>query len=84
MSTIEKLIERFKQKPSDFTYNELIRLMNYLNYQEDTKGATSGSRIKFFRDTDNKVIMIHKPHNNILKDYQMNQLIQTLSTNGDI
>lgn len=84
MSTIDKLIERFKQKPSDFTYNELIRLMNHFNYQEDTKGATSGSRIKFFRATDNKTIIMHKPHNNILKDYQIDQLIQALTENEDI
>jgi len=33
MSTKEKLIERFKKQPKDFTWDELVRLFGYLHYK---------------------------------------------------
>ena len=49
MSTKEKLIERFKRLPKDFTFDELTRLFGYLGFKLDNKGATSGSRVRFRR-----------------------------------
>ena len=42
MSKFEKLIQRFLNKPNDFKYSELIKLMNGFNYKEK-QGA--GSRV---------------------------------------
>ena len=66
MSTKEKLIERFKTVPSDFTFDELVRLFNIFGYVLGNKGATSGSRIFFQKGND--CITLHKPHpGNIIK-----------------
>ena len=48
MSQIEKLIERLKSKPKDFTYDELKRLLNDYGFVENNKGKTSGSRVRFY------------------------------------
>lgn len=78
MSTIKKAIERLKSKPKDFTYEEARRILNYLGFIEDNKGKTSGSRVVFV-GKDNKKIVLHKPHpSNILKKYQMNDIINEL------
>ena len=36
--------------------------MNYYGFEEDSKGKTSGSRVIFFRQRDNRKLMLHKPH----------------------
>lgn len=41
MSKQEKLIERFKTRPKDFTFEELITLLGYYGYYLDNKGKTS-------------------------------------------
>ena len=40
MGTREKLIERFKTQPSDFTWNELVRLFAAFGYEIGNKGKT--------------------------------------------
>ena len=47
MSSKEKLIERFKKLPKDFTFEETVKLLSIFGYQVHNKGATSGSRIRF-------------------------------------
>ena len=44
MSRKDKLIDRFKSQPKDFTWDELVRLLGYLGYDEATGGKTGGSR----------------------------------------
>lgn len=61
MAQIEKLIERLKSKPKDFTYNEAKRLFGYFGYQEFNKGTTSGSRISFVNE-EKDIFCLHKPH----------------------
>lgn len=36
--------------------------MGKMGFEEYNKGKTSGSRVRFFREYDNKVILLHKPH----------------------
>ena len=43
METKEKLIERFKRQPKDFTFDELTRLFIVLGFEVSQKGKTSGS-----------------------------------------
>ena len=62
MSQFEKLWERFLLVPSDFTYEELRKIMKHYGYSENNKGKTSGSRVKFYRASDQRIILLHKPH----------------------
>lgn len=78
MGKKEKLIQRLKSKPKDFTFDEAETLLGYLSYSRSNKGKTSGSRIVFTSEKHAKILM-HKPHpNNELKGYQVQQLIEFL------
>ena len=79
MSTKEKLIVRFKSLPSDFTFEELERLLIIVGYERSNKGKTSGSRV-IYKDKDGHPIMIHRPHpGNIIKGYAMKQILEELT-----
>ena len=54
MSKKDKLLKRLKSKPSDFTYDELKTLLNYLGFVENNKGKTSGSAVKYINSIYNK------------------------------
>jgi hypothetical protein len=77
MSTKDKIIERFKKQPKDFTFDELVRLFSIFGFTIDNKGKTSGSRILFKKD--DKFYIIHKPHpSNLIKGYVMKQVLDYL------
>jgi hypothetical protein len=60
--------------PSDFHFNEVVKLLGYFYFQEVKKGKTSGSRIKFM-NPEGDPIMLHKPHpSGIMKRYQLKQI----------
>jgi len=85
MSKKEKIIERIKSKPKDFTYDEAKRLLENLGFVEDNKGKTSGSRVVFRNEEFLERIELHKPHPiNILKRYQINTIISVLKRIGVI
>jgi hypothetical protein len=78
MSRKEKLIARFLTMPSDFHFNEVVKLLGYFDFQEIKKGKTSGSRIKFM-NPEGVPIMLHKPHpTGIMKRYQLKQIKEVL------
>ena len=62
MSKLEKAKLRISAKPKDYTYSEASALLRQLGFEEFTKGKTSGSRVKFYRKSDNAIILLHKPH----------------------
>jgi hypothetical protein len=79
MTRKEKLIQRFLNKPKDFTYEELITLLSIFGFKENNTGKTGGSRRKFINQSG-IIINIHKPHpENILKRYQIEQIIEILN-----
>ena len=79
MSRREKLIARLKSKPRDFSWDELVRLLEALEYREITTGKTSGSRRRFAHETA-PAIMLHKPHpGNIVKMYVVHEVLRVLS-----
>ena len=82
MGTREKLIERLRRLPSDFTFNEAARLLSLFGYEKSNKGRTSGSRVSFA--SKGKIpIMLHKPHpGNIVKGYAMKQVYEELKEAG--
>jgi len=64
--------------PTDFHFDEMVKLLSYFNFHEIKTGKTSGSRVKFEKN-DGTSIMLHKPHpNGIMKNYQMKQIKETL------
>ena len=84
MSKKEKLTKRLLSRPSDFTFDELITLLRHLGYNMDTPGKTSGSRVSFSTNAG-YYIRLHKPHpRNILKQYQIDDIIGNLKERGEI
>ena len=85
MSTKEKLIDRFLSMPTDFTYDELVRLFRLFGFVENRKGRTAGSRVEFVNRDKGKTFMMHWPHpDNRIKSYAMKLVSEYLSRNSDI
>lgn len=85
MSRKEKLLIRLMSKPKDFTYDEARTLLLQLEFEECNKGKTSGSRIMFKNVEKGIRIQLHKPHpKGILKEYQLNKIIEKLKQMGVI
>ena len=84
MGTKEKLRNRFLKMPSDFTFDEMQRLLEGYGYEKSNKGKTSGSRL-IFKNGNKRPIMLHKPHpGNIVKEYAMKQGFDDLKEAGFI
>ena len=84
MGTKEKLVDRLKSQPKDFTFEETERLLTLFGYTKSNKGKTSGSRVMFI-DEQKRKILLHKPHpGNILKTYALKDIIEKLIRNGNI
>lgn len=82
MGQKEKLIERLKSRPRDFTFEEAETLLRFLSYQRTNKGRTSGSRVMFI-SVEHPPILLHKPHpRKELLAYQVKQLIEMLEQEG--
>ena len=83
MGKKEKLVERLKSKPKDFTFDEAETLLGFLSYTRSNKGKTSGSRVIFTSEEHSAPILLHKPHpRKELLEYQIKQLIQVLEEEG--
>ena len=82
MGQEDKLVERLKQKPKDFTFAEAETLLGYFGYARSNKGRTSGSRVIFVNE-QHPPIVLHKPHpRKELLIYQVKQLIDVLEQEG--
>lgn len=85
MSKFEKAKERIKLKPKDYTYTEAKSLLSQMGFVEYQKGKTSGSRVKFYREEDQKVILLHKPHpDDIMKAGAVKDLLEFLLSLGEL
>ncbi len=82
MTKRQKVIERFKAMPADFTWQELETMLAGFGYAQLKTGKTGGSRVKFMHETLPPVIL-HKPHPKpVLKRYQLEQIEETLRNEG--
>jgi len=82
MSRRDKLIARLKGSPKDFTWDELVRLLEGLGYAEVRTGKTGGSRRRFIHSSA-PIIALHKPHpGNVVKMYVVDELLRVLSEEG--
>lgn len=74
----KKLNNRLLRKPKDFTWKELIKVLNGFGYKQVSVGKTAGSRVRFIRE-NYPPITLHKPHpKSILKQYQLEDIIHLL------
>ena len=79
MSRREKLIARLKARPRDFTWDELVRLLQGIGYREVATGKTGGSRRRFVH-VGAPTIALHKPHpGSIVKMYVIDELLRMLT-----
>jgi hypothetical protein len=82
MSGRDKLIARLKGRPKDFTWEELVRLLESLDYVDAKAGKTSGSRRRFVHSTA-PAIALHKPHpGNVVKIYVIDDVLRVLIEEG--
>lgn len=83
MSSKEKLVDRFKSQPRNFTFDEMVRLFKVLGFDIDNKGGTSGSRIEFINHNKMLSYNMHKPHpEKEIKSYVMKQVFEYFMSNG--
>lgn len=75
MGRKEKLVNRFLSSPKDFTFDEVVTLLHFFDFEQMKTGKTGGSRVRFRNEKLNKEFKMHKPHpSNILKMYQLNDI----------
>jgi hypothetical protein len=73
----EKLIERLRSNPKDFTFIEMRTALESLGFELYAKGKASGPRVKFMKGGVS--IILHKPHpRNELLEYQIKQVLEIL------
>ena len=78
MSKVEKIIEKLKSKPKDFTWDEMIKVLNYFGFEQMAQGKTGGSRRKLMNG-NKQIISLHEPHpQKVLKWYQLDIIIDFL------
>lgn len=83
MSKKDKLIRRLLEIPKDFSYDELVNLLHYFEFEVENKGKTSGSAVKFKNTRTGMRIYLHKPHpGNIVKKYILHDVIDMLKRGG--
>jgi len=84
MTKRDKLKERLLSYPSDFTWDELRKLLLSYGYRESNVGKTSGSRVRFISDNYSPIIL-HKPHPKpVIKMYMLKQVIDQLKKEGQL
>ena len=78
-SRTDKLIRRFRSRPRDFTWKELVRLLESVGYVESRRGRTGGSRRRFAHP-DAPAISLHRPHpGNIVRMYVIDDVLRLLT-----
>jgi len=84
MSAKDKLTERFKRQPKDFTFDELKNLLFGLGFVMSNKGKTSGSRVRFQNMELKIIIDIHKPHTSgsPIKEMALKEIYNSLLNNN--
>jgi len=85
MSRLEKAKDRIRSRPKNYTYTEAKALLSQLGFEEYNKGKTSGSRVKFYREKDKRIILLHKPHPiDTMKPAAIKSLLDFLTALGEL
>jgi predicted RNA binding protein YcfA (HicA-like mRNA interferase family) len=82
MERKDKLLERLRRRPRDFTWDELTTLLLRLGFRQVRTGKAGGSRCRFIRP-DGCLISLHELHpGRILKRYRIDQILETIDREG--
>jgi len=82
VSKKEKLIKRLLSRPKDFTFDEMVTLLGYLDYYQHSTGKTAGSRVVFING-GKQYLKFHKPHpGNELNPNTLSDVIEYLKGQG--
>lgn len=74
---------RFLAQPSNFTFDELSRLLLDLGYEEVSTGKSSGSRVAFYNKDLDDMIKFHKPHpTSVMKRCYLREIAKQLKDKG--
>lgn len=87
MSRIETLIEKLCKQPTsaNIRYSDVKKILSHFGYIESNKGATSGSRVKFYHPETKAVLMLHKPHpGDIMTKGAVESVVRFLKEHGHI
>ncbi|MFH1575124.1 MAG: type II toxin-antitoxin system HicA family toxin [Acidobacteriota bacterium] len=85
MAKLDKLLERLLHRSRDFTWDELVRLLRRLGFEQAKSGKTSGSRQRFVHPVSGLTISLHRPHpRKELRRYQIDQVVEFLEREGFI
>lgn len=83
MGQKEKLMEKLKSNPKNFTFDDAESLLGYFTYKRSNKGKTSGSRVILTSEEYKTKILLHKPHpHKELLEHQIKQFIEQLEQEG--
>lgn len=83
MATDDKLIERIKSKPTDFTVRELASLMKQCGCEEYQGGRGSG--IRYYDPKTKRCMTFDLPHpGKVFKRYQIKMILNFLEEIGII
>jgi HicA toxin of bacterial toxin-antitoxin, len=76
VSKRDKLLKRLLSKPTDFTWEDLVTVMEGFDYELKTTG---GSGRKFIDPNTRATAFLHEPHpGKILKAYQIRDIVSHL------
>lgn len=81
MSKKQKLIDRIKQLPKDFTWDEAAKLMKMCNFDLIKNDGSA----RMFRHSTGIKVRIHQPHPTpVLPKYAIELLIEGLRNSGEM
>jgi predicted RNA binding protein YcfA (HicA-like mRNA interferase family) len=82
VSKKSKLIERLRQRPRDFTWDEACTLMKQCGFALRKKG---GSARMFVHTKTKQKVRLHEPHpQNTLLPYMVEALVEALTNAGEM
>jgi hypothetical protein len=82
MTKRDKILRRFLARPKDFSWGELVTLLQGYGYEQLAGGRTGGSRVRFLHESYPPIIL-HRPHPSpALKRYQLDQVEDVLKGEG--
>lgn len=62
MTRSDKLIAQLLSCPSTYRFADFLKVMASYGFEMDSKGKTSGSRVRFYRPSDGRMFVMHAPH----------------------
>lgn len=80
MGKTEKLLEKLGNSKNTFPYKDLVVLLSQLGYE---KFEMAGSRVRFFNEKTEHMILLHRPHpENEIKGGALKAVKQALKQEG--